>query len=136
MQQRLAQVGLAFERDSADGRLLLMRDDLAGLVELCADGRLIVSFGVDMEELRTLVSGDATEDLSDDELARVARDHLRPTVNAHRSWLKSDGFADGLDASDHHYALTFTKTVGLAESEAAVAAIVRSVQRLSRRSIP
>jgi hypothetical protein len=131
LRSRLAQAGLAFEEDAAADRLLLARDDLAGLVELCADGRLIVLFGVDMDELRTLVSGDATEDLSDDELARVARDQLRPTVNAHKPWLKSDGFEEGIDASADHYAITFTKALGFKQTDAALAAIVRSVRRLS-----
>jgi hypothetical protein len=131
LKSRLEQAGLVFEDDAAADGLVLVRDDLAGLVELGADGRLVVLFGVDMDELRTLVSGDATEDLSDDELARVARDHLRPTVNAHKPWLKGDGFEEGLDTSANHYAITFTKNLNPIEIEPAVAAIVRSVRRLS-----
>lgn len=128
---RLAQAGLSFEEDPGADQLLLVRDDLAGLVELCADGRLVVLFGVDMDELRTLVSGDATEDLSEDELARVARDHLRPTVNAHKPWLKVEGFEEALDTSADHYAITFTKTLALNDPDAALGMIVRSVRRLS-----
>ena len=57
--------------------------DLGGsgwMLEVQPVERLLCQVGVDMEELRTLLSGNTAEDLSPDELQRVAKDHLRPSV--------------------------------------------------------
>tara|TARA_B100000315_G_scaffold258803_1_gene312242 strand:+ start:715 stop:1077 length:363 start_codon:yes stop_codon:yes gene_type:complete len=62
------------------------------ILEVQPDARLLCQVGVDMEELCTLLSGNTTEDLSLDELQRVAKDHLRPSVRRYKSKLVEGDF--------------------------------------------
>ena len=78
-------------------------------LHLEADGILTCSFRADLEELRTLISGDTTEDLSEDELCRVAREELRPFLNRYRLKFRQAGFEEGVGSDHNQYAVVFTK---------------------------
>ena len=75
------------------------------------NGVLTCSFKVDLEEIRTLISGDTTEDLSEDELCRVAREELRPVVDRHRRSFRQAGFEEAIESDHDRYAIVFTKSL-------------------------
>ncbi|MBI3811545.1 MAG: hypothetical protein HY283_05000 [Nitrospirae bacterium] len=102
------------------GSLLLVLPDTDCLVELFSDGRFACQFGVDMEEMRNLLTGDQTEDMADDELVRVARYHLKAIVDRYRAALLSQGFEEGIEATPDHYAITFQTRLDLSSPEKAV----------------
>lgn len=97
--------------------LLLETPEEDCLVEIFSDGRLACQFGVDMEEMRNLLTGDQTEDMQDDELVRVARDHLRPIVGRYRQALIKEGLEEGVDATPDYYAILFETRVDLSDTQ-------------------
>ena len=117
----LSQSKMAFEETGrGDGSLAIEADGAEYLLELCADGELLCQFGVDLDELRGMISGGTTEDLSDDELQRSAREHLRPIVNKYRGKLTAAGFEEAIEANEEYYAITFKKTLDLARPDQVV----------------
>lgn len=81
------------------------------LLELDSEQGVMCLFGVDMEELRLLVSGGSNEDLGEDELQRVAREHLRPLYRRYESVLTRAGFASEVRVDAHSYAVAFVKPI-------------------------
>jgi hypothetical protein len=126
VQKRLTDRDLPFDyaRQPEGDSILLSVDQSDCLLELWADGKLSCQFGVDMEELRTLVAGSSNEDIAEDELQRVARDHLRPQFQKYRAPFLARGFEEAVETTEHSYAVCFNKTVDLSDPEAAA----RSVQ--------
>ncbi|HEY5647960.1 MAG TPA: hypothetical protein VIU33_00565 [Nitrospiria bacterium] len=102
-----------------DRSLILARPTDDCLVELYADGRFAVQFGVDMEEMRNLLTGEQTEDMGDDELVRVGRYHLKSQVDRYRSALLEKGLTQGEDATEDYYAVTFETRVDLSDPSSA-----------------
>ena len=114
----LSQSKMAFEETGrGDGSLAIEADGAEYLLELCADGKLLCQFGVDLDELRGMISGGTTEDLSDDELQRSAREHLRPIVTKYRGKLIAAGFEEAIEANEEYYAITFKKRLDLARPD-------------------
>lgn len=72
---------------------------------------LLCLFGVDMEELRLLVSGTSNEDLGEDELQRVAREHVRPLVRRYQPAFTAAGFSEEVEVDAASYAVAFVKPV-------------------------
>ena len=105
--------------------LILENPDPDCLVELFTNGRLACQFGVDMEEMRNLLTGDQTEDMQDDELVRVARYHLKPIVDRYRTALRKEGFEEGEDATPDYYAITFGVQLDLSDARKAMHEIAR-----------
>jgi hypothetical protein len=81
------------------------------MLELQPIERLLCQVGVDMEELRTLLSGNTAEDLSPDELQCVARDYLRPSVRRYKSKLVEVGFEERTEVEKEFTAITFERTI-------------------------
>ena len=114
----LTQSKIAFEENDPEEKILLIEPhDTDYLLEICADGRLLCQFGIDLQELRDMISGGTTEDLSEDELQRSAREHLRPIVTRYRGKLIGAGFEEEVEANDEHYAITFKKILDLNRPE-------------------
>ena len=118
IQQQLKKVGLSFElvKQEEEESLLFSIEKADCVVELWGNGRLTCQFGVDMEELRTLLAGSATEDIAEDELQRVARDHLRPICQRYRSMLIAQRFEETVETTEQYYAISFLKSVDLQNS--------------------
>jgi hypothetical protein len=96
------------ETGTEDGEIYFGWNEACAL-HLGADEVLTCSFKVDLEEIRTLISGDTTEDLSEDELCRVAREELRPFVDRYRRKLRQAGFEETIESDHDQYAIIFTK---------------------------
>ena len=125
IQEQLREAGLSFERIEQEGGICLLhsveKEDC--IVELWTDGRLSVQFGMDMDELRTLLAGSTTEDIAEDELQRVARDHLRPMAQRYRSKLVTLGFQEGIEVTEEYYAMSFQKTMDLSDSSGVISQV-------------
>jgi len=101
--------GIPVLETGADDEEIYFGWDEGCALHLGADGVLTCSFKVDLEEIRTLISGDTTEDLSEDELCRVAREELRPVVDQHRWKFRQAGFEEGIESDRDQYVIVFSK---------------------------
>ena len=119
VKETLDQSGISLRAsDAGDGSIEFTWEEGCAL-HLGADGVLTCSFKVDLEEIRMLVSGDTTEDLSEDELCRVAREELRPTVDRYRRRFMQAGFEEGIESDRDEYGIVFTKSLaGMTPHEA------------------
>jgi hypothetical protein len=113
----LQQAGVSFVEES-DGRLSIAGGPDDYLVEVDPHGNVWCLFGVDMSELRLLVSGSSNEDLGEDELQRVAREQLRPLHRRYQPLFAGAGFEEEVVVDADSYAIGFVKpTAGLSEAE-------------------
>lgn len=113
-----------------DRSLILARPTDDCLVELFADGRFAVQFGVDMEEMRNLLTGDQTEDMGDDELVRVARYHLKNQLDRFRPVLQAQGLVQGEDATEDYYAVTLETKLDLSDPSSVFARLAELLKPL------
>jgi hypothetical protein len=112
--------GVGFSEDAA-GRLAIAGGPDDYLIELDPARGLMCLFGVDMQELRLMVSGAGNEDLGEDELQRVAREHLRPMWRRHQPRFAASGFTEEVVVDAESYAVAFVKPVVGMMPEAVVA---------------
>ena len=100
-----------------DGPLLM---DLGGdgwLLELTPEGRLLCQMGMDMEDIKSLMSDGTPEDLGTDEVAKQAKYYLQPAVAKYRKVLVGAGFEETTEMTDDYVAATFAKTVDFHKPE-------------------
>ena len=113
----LQQAGVSFSEES-DGRLIIAGGSDDYLVEVNPHGNVWCLFGVDMSELRLLVSGSSNEDLGEDELQRVAREQLRPLQRRYQPLFAGAGFEEEVVVDADSYAIAFVKpTAGLSQAD-------------------
>jgi len=109
----LRQEGIGFAEEPS-GRLAIAGGPDDCLIEVDPAGGVWCLFGIDMEELRLLVSGSSNEDLGEDELQRVAREHLRPLYRRYQPLFAGAGFGEEVVVDAESYAIAFVKqTAGL-----------------------
>lgn len=106
----LHQSGVAFTEEST-GRLGIETGPADYLIELDPEQGLMCLFGVDMSELRLLVSGASNEDLGEDELQRVAREHLRPVCRLYQPIFAKAGFTEEVITDPDSYVVGFVKSI-------------------------
>ncbi len=116
-----------------DRSLILARPTDDCLVELFSDGRFAVQFGVDMEEMRSLLTGDQTEDMADDELVRVARYHLKNQLDRFRPVMLAQGLVEGEDATEDYYAVTLETTLDLSDASSAFTRLTKLLKPLREK---
>ena len=95
--------------DEPKGGINLPIEDEECLVEIHPDRSLVCLFGLDLDELRGMISGDATEDLSSDELQRVAKDSLRQTIGFRGRVLRQKGFQEEVQTTEGFYVMCYRK---------------------------
>ncbi len=138
IEEFLKKSGWSYERldsgEATDGSFILETSEPDCLVELFLDGRLAFQFGVDMEEMRSLLTGDQTEDMADDELVRVARYHLKPIVDRYRLPLVREGLEETVDATPDYYSITFEKHLDLSDPMRAMHEVARCLMILEKTS--
>jgi hypothetical protein len=101
----------SFYELESDGPLMM---DLGGdgwLLELTPDGRLLCQMGMDMEDIKSLMSDGTPEDLGNDEVAKQAKYYLQPSVAKYRQVLRASGFEETTEMNDDYVAATFAKPV-------------------------
>jgi hypothetical protein len=103
----LRQTGVEFVEEPS-GRLAIAGGPDDYLIEVDAGGVWCL-LGVDMQELRLLVSGSSNEDLGEDELQRVAREQLRPLYRRYQPLFAGAGFEEEVIVDAGSYAIGFVK---------------------------
>jgi hypothetical protein len=125
----LQKAGVVF-REEAAGQLVVDGGPDDCLIEVTPDSVRCL-FGVDMGELRLLVSGSGNEDLGEDELQRVAREQLRPLQRRYQPVFTAAGFQEDVVVDADSLAIAFVKpTAGL--RAAAIAELVQWSCRVGR----
>lgn len=87
------------------------------LYELTPDGRVLCQYGIDLDDVKSLMSDGTTEDLGSDELAKQAKYYIQPAVSKFRALLLQSGFSEETDMNDAFVAVTFTRPVDLGKPE-------------------
>ena len=93
------------------GALALALDDEGWMLEITPDGRLICQMGMDMDDIKSLLSDGTPEDLGTDELAKQAKYYLQPAVSKVRRAFLSAGFEEATEMTDEYVAVTFQRPV-------------------------
>ncbi len=101
------------------------------MLELTPDGRLICQTGMDMDDIKSLLSDGTPEDLGTDELAKQAKYYLQPTVSKVRKKLVGAGFEESTDMNDQYVAVLFQRTVDLEQLDEVTQAIRWCQQQLA-----
>jgi hypothetical protein len=83
------------------------------LLELTPEGRLLCQMGVDLDDVKSLMSDGTPEDLGDDEVAKQAKYYLQPAVAKYREVLRGAGFDESTEMNDQYVAATFQKAMDL-----------------------
>jgi len=107
----------AFYELEPGGALALALDDEGWMLELTPEGRLICQTGIDMDDVKSLLSDGTAEDLGTDELAKQAKYYLQPMVAKVRKALLGAGFEEATEMTDEYVAVTFQRPVDLAQLE-------------------
>lgn len=101
------------------------------LVELDPAGRVLCQFGIDLDELRDLIAGSATEDLGDDELQRAARYHLVTLTSRYQPRFKAAGFDESYDVTGDHAVIVFSHPIDLQTPDGVLPVLQRCVDLLA-----
>ena len=115
---RLVQAEPALYELEPGGALALDLDAEGWLLELSPDGQLICQTGMDLEDLKSLLSEGTCEDLPTDELAKQAKTLMNRTVSKYRPLLLQSGFAERTDINEHFVAVQFSRPVDFQKPEA------------------
>ncbi len=99
------------------GALALALDDENWMLELTPDGLVICQTGIDMDDVKSLLSDGTPEDLGTDELAKQAKYYLQPMVAKVRKAFLNAGFEEATEMTDEYVAVTFQRSVDLAKLE-------------------
>lgn len=105
------------------GALALQLDDESWLLEITPDGRMICQTGMDMDDIKSLLSDGTPEDLGTDELAKQAKYYLQPTVSKVRKAFLGAGFEEATDMNDEYVAVTFQRAVDFGKLDEIIQAI-------------
>ncbi|TLY15061.1 MAG: hypothetical protein E6K69_06815 [Nitrospirae bacterium] len=108
---RLCQAEPGFYELEPGGALALQLGKEGWMLELTPDGRMICQTGMDMDDIKSLLSDGTPEDLGTDELAKQAKYYLQPAVSKVRKTLLGAGFEETTEMTDEYVAITFHKTV-------------------------
>ncbi len=110
LKKALIQQSIGFASvDEPKGAICLNLKDEECPVEVHPDRCLVCLLGMDMEELKKMIAGDSTEDLSGDELQRAAKESLRQTVGTKGITLRRLGFQEEIQITDEYYVLAYRK---------------------------
>jgi hypothetical protein len=132
IESHFVQAGCPVKRESNQLRIPLA--DGPSCLILTAERDLIYQLETDLEEVRMMISGDTLEDLSEDELCRVAREELRPFIRRYQSQLIRADFQENAVADQAMYAVTFTKSLKEATPEQAIVTVQWCLKTLAPSS--
>lgn len=116
------------------GALALALDDEHWMLELTPDGRMICQTGIDMDDVKSLLSDGTPEDLGTDELAKQAKYYLQPVVAKVRKVFLSAGFEEATEMTDEYVAVTFQRPVDLAKLEDVTEAVRWCRQQIATKA--
>jgi hypothetical protein len=100
------------------------------LVEIDPAGFIRCQFGVDLDELRDLIAGSATEDLGEDELVRAARYHLQTIAKPYVPGLTSAKFSEEYEVTAEHAVISYVHAVDLSTLDTVLPVLEQSLKVL------
>jgi hypothetical protein len=100
------------------------------LVEIDPAGFVRCQFGVDLDELRDLIAGSATEDLGEDELVRAARYHLQTIAKPYAPRLVAAKFSEEYEVTADHAVISYVHAVDFSQPDAAMPLLARCIDIL------
>lgn len=121
--ENLRQVEPALYEVEPGGALVLELGDDGWLLEITPDGRLICQAGMDMDDIKSLLSDGTAEDLGSDELAKQVKYYLQPIVSKVRKTFLGAGFEEHTEMTDDYVAVTFQRPVDFAKPDDVAQAI-------------
>jgi hypothetical protein len=125
----LAGRGVASELDE-EGRLSFEAARGDCLVEVDPAGVVRCQFGIDLEELRDLIAGSATEDLGEDELVRAARYHLQTLAKPYAGRFAQERFVEEYEVTAAYAVIGYAHPVELSRAEAVTPVLSRCLEIL------
>jgi hypothetical protein len=121
---RLREVEPAFSALEANGALALGLDEEDGwILEITPDGRLICQVGMELDDVKSLMSEGTCEDLGSDEVAKQAKYYLQSAVSKKRNVLVGAGFKESTELNDQYVATLFQRPVDFAKLDDVIRAI-------------
>ena len=112
VRSRLRDMEPEFYELEPGGSLALGLDEEEGwMLEVTPDGRVICQIGMDMDDIKHLMSDGTCEDLGSDEVAKQAKFYLQPAVTKKRHVLLGAGFEESTDMNDQYVATLFQRAV-------------------------
>ncbi len=100
------------------------------LVEVDPAGFVRCQFGVDLEELRDLIAGSATEDLGEDELVRAARYHLQTIAKPYAARLAAATFSEEYEVTPDHAVISYVHAVDFSQPATVESVLARCIEIL------
>jgi hypothetical protein len=99
------------------GALMMDLGEEGWLLELTPDRRLLCQMGMDLEDIKSLMSDGTPEDLGTDEVAKQVKYYIQPAVSKFRQRLRDAGFEETTEMNDDYVAAIFQKGVDFAKPE-------------------
>src|SRR2546430_11241139 len=93
------------------------------MLEITPDGRIICQTGVDMDDIKSLLSDGTPEDLGTDELAKQAKHYLQPAVAKFIAAIVRAGFEETTEMTEEYVAGTVYPTVAFQKLDEGTQAI-------------
>ncbi len=97
------------------GALALHLNDEGWLLELTPEGHLICQTGMDIDDLKSLLSEGTCEDLGTDEIAKQAKGLMNRTVAKYRPILTREGFEERTEMNEQYVAIAFSLPLDLGD---------------------
>lgn len=94
-----------------EGALALDLGNDGWILEIKPEGKLLCQYGVDMEDVMSLMSDGTPEDLGTDEVAKQAKYFIQPAVSKFRALLLQSGFSEESEMNEEYVAATFERSV-------------------------
>ncbi len=113
--QRLRAQEPSFYELEPGGALALPLHEEGWMLELTPDGQLICQTGMDIDDLKALLSEGTCEDLGTDEIAKQAKALMNRTVSRYRPILVREGFEERTEMNDQYVAVLFTLPIATAD---------------------
>jgi hypothetical protein len=99
------------------GPLMMDLGEEGWLLEVTPDRRLLCQMGMDLEDIKSLMSDGTPEDLGTDEVAKQVKYYIQPAVAKFRQILRGAGFEETTEMNDDYVAAIFHKDVDFTKPE-------------------
>ena len=99
------------------GPLMMDLGEEGWLLEVTPDRRLLCQMGMDLEDIKSLMSDGTPEDLGNDEVAKQVKYYIQPAVAKFRQTLRGAGFEETTEMNDDYVAAIFHKDVDFTKPE-------------------
>ncbi len=132
---RLCQAEPGFYALEPGGALALALDEEDGwILEVTPDGRLICQVGMELDDVKSLMSEGTCEDLGSDEVAKQAKFYLQAAVSKKRKALVEAGFEESTEMNDQYVVTLFQRPLDLSNLDEATRAIRWCREQFRRRA--